>query len=169
MLDGDTAKFAVALGRVPAYVHGGSNYVSVEDVCEGHIAAYERGRAGERYILSHENLTHREIFERIARIVGGKPPRLRVPYPAALAAGLAAQAAAGLAGREPELDVVTARMSRYYFYFTYAKAQAELGYNPRRLDQSIADAHRWLPLAALETLPLSALAKKALALARPGA
>lgn len=135
---------ALARGQVPAYVNGGSNYVDVEDVCAGHIAAYERGRAGERYILAHENLTHKEIFERIARVIGAPAPRWRIPYPFAYLGAAASQAAASVRGGEPRLDLVTARMSRYYFYFTYAKAQAELGFSPGPLDAAIARAYGWL-------------------------
>lgn len=135
---------AVAKGRVPAVTHGGNNYVGVEDVCAGHIAAFERGRSGERYILANENLTHQQIFERIAGIVGVKPPRFNVPYFVALTAGAVSQGAAGLTGHEPDLDLVAARMSRYYMYFTYAKAQAELGFKPGSLDAAIEGAYGWL-------------------------
>lgn len=135
---------AVAKGQVPAVTRGGNNYVDVEDVCTGHVAAFEHGRSGERYILAHENLTHAQIFSRIAQVIGAKPPRWHVPYPLAYVAGAASQGTARLTGREPELDLVAARMSRYYFYFTYAKAQAELGYAPRSLDAAIARAYGWL-------------------------
>jgi dihydroflavonol-4-reductase len=135
---------AVVQGSVPAYVHGGSNYVDVGDVCEGHIRAYERGRAGERYILGNENLTHQDVFARIASLVGGKPPRIRVPYPLALAGGALGELGGKVTGREPHLDLTIARMSRYYFYFSHAKAANELAYRPGSLDASILRAHEWL-------------------------
>jgi dihydroflavonol-4-reductase len=135
---------AVVKGQVPAYTHGGSNYVDVRDVCDGHILAYEKGRTGERYILANENLTHKEVFERIQKLVGGKAPGFRVPYPLAWLGGLGGEITGRLTGNEPQLDLTVARMSRYYFYFTYAKAQAELGFNPGSLDEAIVRAHRWL-------------------------
>jgi len=51
-------------GRMPAYVDTGLNLIDVRDVAAGHILAYERGAAGERYILGHENLTLRAMLER---------------------------------------------------------------------------------------------------------
>lgn len=135
---------AVVKGEVPVYVNGGNNYVDVEDVCEGHVLAYEKGRTGERYILGHENLTHKETFARIARVVGGKAPKYRVPYALAWLGGAAAQAASAVTRGQPKLDLTTARMSRYYFYFTHAKAEAELGYRPRSLDAAIRRQHEWM-------------------------
>lgn len=135
---------AMASGKVPAYTHGGNNYVGVEDVCEGHVLAFERGRAGQRYILGNENLTHKQIFGRIAAIVGKPPPKLRVPHLLVLAAGLMGEAVGRLAGREPSIDLTVARMSRYYFYFSHEKAARELGYRPGSLDDAMAQAYAWL-------------------------
>ncbi len=135
---------AVVKGEVPAYTHGGNNYVDVEDVCEGHVLAYQHGRSGERYILANENLTHKEAFDRIAALVGGKTPKLRVPYPLTWVGGALGELGAKLTGKEPLLDLTIARMSRYYFYFSFAKAQAELGWQPRPVDGAIERAHEWL-------------------------
>jgi dihydroflavonol-4-reductase len=134
----------VVRGEIPVYVNGGNNYVDVEDVCLGQVLAYEKGRRGERYILGHENLTHKETFERVARIVGAQPPRFRVPYALAWAGGAAGNLAAAVTRTPPKLDFATARMSRYYFYFTHAKAEAELGYRPRSLDAAIARQYAWM-------------------------
>ena len=69
-----------AAGRMPAYVDTGLNIVHVDDVAAGHLLAYERGNAGERYILGGEDMSLREILEVIARLEGRKPPRVRLPY-----------------------------------------------------------------------------------------
>ena len=60
-----------ARGRTFLYTGGGTNIVHIDDVAAGHLAAAERGRHGERYILGGENLTHRELFTLLAEIVGG--------------------------------------------------------------------------------------------------
>ncbi len=73
--------------RMPAYVECGLNLVDVRDVAAAHIAAYERGRAGERYIVGAENLTLRAILERLGRITGRPAPALR-PCPPDPPAGL---------------------------------------------------------------------------------
>jgi len=68
-------------GRIPFYVEGGMNIVYAGDVAEGMIAAAGRGRAGERYILAGENLTHEEVFRRTAALIGGRPPSPGSPSP----------------------------------------------------------------------------------------
>ena len=73
-----------ASGRMPAYVDTGLNIVHVDDVAAGHLLAFERGRAGERYILGGEDMTLQAILAEIARLVGRKPPRIRLPYAAVL-------------------------------------------------------------------------------------
>ena len=57
-------------GAMPAFSDTGLNVVDVRDVAEGHLAACERGRVGERYILGAENLTLHQIFEFLAKISG---------------------------------------------------------------------------------------------------
>ncbi len=135
---------ATVKGEVPAYTSGGSNYVDVEDVCEGHALAYEKGRKGERYILAHENISHKAIFERIQGLVGGKAPTMRVPHVFAVVGGAAGELMGRLTGNEPALDLTIARMSRYFFYYSWEKAKRELGYQPRSLDTAILRAHQWL-------------------------
>ena len=60
---------------VVGYVVFGLNVANVADVCDGMLAALDRGRTGERYILGGENLTGRELVERIAEVAGGRAPR----------------------------------------------------------------------------------------------
>src|SRR5665213_3911020 len=69
-----------ACGRMPAYVDTGLNIVHVDDVAEGHLAAFHHGRIGERYILGGQDMTLREILAQIALLVGRKPPRIRLPH-----------------------------------------------------------------------------------------
>ena len=66
-------------GHIPVIPQGGVNFVAVQDVVAGHIAAVEKGRAGERYILGGENLTNRQTTEMACEIVGVKPPRFTQP------------------------------------------------------------------------------------------
>ncbi len=81
-----------ASGRMPAYVDTGLNIVHVDDVAAGHLLAFHRGRSGERYILGGEDMTLREILAHIARLVGRKPPRVRLPYAAVLPIAYVAEA-----------------------------------------------------------------------------
>ena len=81
-----------ASGRMPAFVDTGLNFVHVDDVAAGHLAALRRGRIGERYILGGENVTLRQVLADIAEIVGRRPPRVQLPraaiYPFAFGAEL---------------------------------------------------------------------------------
>lgn len=110
----------VARGRIPAYLAGtGLNVVDVRDVARGHVLAFDRGERGERYLLGGENVALRELFARIARLAGRRPPRLRIPYSVARAA-----AAIRLANQDE------VRLARIPMYFSSEKAQARLGYAP---------------------------------------
>ena len=135
----------VAKGRVPAYPGGGNNFVDVLDVAHGIILAMERGRPGESYILANRdgNLTYQEMFALIARVVGASPPRMRIPYPAALAGGLLFDVAGRLFGFEPDVNSVTARMGYAPHYFTPAKAIAELGLPQSPLEPAVRRAYEW--------------------------
>jgi dihydroflavonol-4-reductase len=132
-----------ARGRTPAYVDTGLNIAHVDDVAAGHLLALERGRSGERYILGGENLSLRDILGRVARLVGRKPPRIRLPHAAVLPIAYVAQAYSRLTGRPTRVTVEGVRMSRKRMYFSSAKAIRELGYRSRAADDAFADAIRW--------------------------
>jgi dihydroflavonol-4-reductase len=125
----------VARGRILAYLAGtGLNVVDVRDVARGHLLAFEQGNRGNRYLLGGENLALQELFARIARLAGRRPPRLRIPYAAARAA-----AALRLANKDE------VRLARLPMYFSSEKAQTRLGYVP-------ADVGSALELAVREVL-----------------
>jgi dihydroflavonol-4-reductase len=132
-----------ASGRMPAYVDTGLNVVHVDDVARGHLLAFHRGRVGERYILGGQDMTLREILGEIARIVGRKPPSLRLPYAAVLPIAYLAEAVAKLSGRHGRVTLEGVRMSRKRMFFSSAKAVRELGYGWRPPAEAFADAVRW--------------------------
>jgi dihydroflavonol-4-reductase len=132
-----------ASGRMPAFVDTGLNLVHVDDVAAGHVAALERGRIGERYILGGENMTLAEMLGRIARLAGRRPPRLRLPRHLIFPLAYAAEAAAHLTGREPFVTVDGLRMAKSCMFFTSEKAKRELGYNARPADVAVRDAIQW--------------------------
>jgi len=75
---------AAASGGIPAFVDTGLNLVHVDDVALGHLAALERGRVGERYILGGQNVPFRQMLHDIAAIIGRKGPKFRLPWYSAL-------------------------------------------------------------------------------------
>lgn len=132
-----------ARGQMPAFVDTGLNIVHVDDVAEGHLAAAEKGRIGERYILGGENMSLAAILAEIAQTVGRSPPRLRLPHNALFPIALGAELAAKITGREPFVTLDGIRMSRKKMYFTSEKASRELAYQPRPAREAIGDAISW--------------------------
>ena len=132
-----------ASGRMPAFVDTGLNLVHVDDVAAGHVAALHKGRIGERYILGGENLSLAEMLARIALLSNRRPPRIRLPRAAIYPLALGAEAAARLTRREPFVTLDGLRMAKYKMYFTSAKAERELGYTARPVDEALHDALEW--------------------------
>jgi len=131
------------LGRMPAYVDTGLNLVDVRDVARGHLAAAERGRSGERYILGARNLTLREILEELARLGGRPAPRVRIPYAVAWTYAAAGTALASLTGREPRAPLDAVRMSRKKMWVRTDKAQRELDFAPGPVEEALRRAIEW--------------------------
>jgi dihydroflavonol-4-reductase len=131
-----------AAGRMPAYVDTGLNIVHVDDVAAGHLAAFHRGRVGERYILGGEDMTLQQILIYIAQRVGRSPPRIRLPYAVILPMAYAAEAVAKITGRSGRLTLEGVRMSRKRMFFSSAKAVRELGYRWRAPSLAFDDALR---------------------------
>src|SRR5207245_5601962 len=96
---------------------------------QGHIAAQEKGRSGERYILGGENLTLKQILDKLAAITGLPSPSVRVPYVLALATGVVDEIFTGrILGREPRATIDAVRMGRKKMFVSSGKAERELGW-----------------------------------------
>jgi dihydroflavonol-4-reductase len=132
-----------ARGRLPAFVDTGMNLVHVDDVAAGHVAALERGAAGERYFLGGDDVPLRQMLLEIAGLTGRRGPRLRLPRGPLFPLATAAEAIATVTGREPLLTRDGLRMSRYRMFFTSEKAMRELGYRPRPHAAGLRDAIEW--------------------------
>ena len=133
-----------AAGRMPAYVDTGLCVVHVDDVADGHVAALQRGRVGERYILGGENLLLRELLALVAAETGRRPPRLRLARELLWPVALGFEAAARLGGIDPLVTRDHLRMARKKMFFSSAKAEAELGYLARPARDAVRDAVAWL-------------------------
>ena len=132
-----------AVGRMPGYVDTGLNLVHVDDVADGHLAAFDKGRIGEHYILGGEDMSLAAMLGEIARIVGRKPPTLAIPRLAVYPLAVAAEAIAYLTGKEPFVTLDGLKMAAKKMYFSSAKAQAELGYRYRPPALALQDAIDW--------------------------
>jgi dihydroflavonol-4-reductase len=130
--------------KFPAYLDTGLNLVDVRECALGHLAALEKGRSGERYILGGENLTLKQILDRLAEITGLPSPQVRVPYVVALAAGVVDELVTGrILGREPRATVDAVRMSRKKMFVSTAKAEGELGWKPVSVKDALRRAVDW--------------------------
>ena len=132
-----------ARGRMPAFVDTGLNLVHVDDVAQGHLAALDRGKIGERYILGGQNVQLSEMLTVIANLIGRRPPRVRLPRSAIVPLALAAETVARFTGREPFVTMDALRMSKYRMFFTAAKAERDLGFTARPFTDALTDAIRW--------------------------
>jgi dihydroflavonol-4-reductase len=132
-----------ASGRMPAYVDTGLNLVHVDDVAAGHLAAWHKGRIGERYILGGQNVLLGDMLREIAQSVGRKPPRLRLPRRLIFPIAYGAEAIAYFTGREPFVTTTGLRLAKDRMFFSSAKAEGELGYRARPYGEAIAEAIAW--------------------------
>ncbi|HWA46521.1 MAG TPA: hopanoid-associated sugar epimerase [Hypericibacter adhaerens] len=140
-----TGKMVVdaASGRMPAYVDTGLNVVHVDDVAEGHILAFERGRIGRNYILGSENMSLAEILGLVAAMTHRRPPRIKLPHGLVIPIAGLAEIGARLTGREPFTTREAVKLARKTMFFTSDRAIEELGYRPRPAREAIADAIAW--------------------------
>ena len=130
-------------GRLPAYVDTGLNLVDVHDVAEGHLLAADRGRAGERYILGHRNMTLLEILQTLAGIAGRPAPRLRLPHWVPLTLAAVDTLVSKLLGREPRVSLESVRLSRHKMFFDAGKAVRELGLPQTPVEEPLRRAVAW--------------------------
>jgi dihydroflavonol-4-reductase len=130
--------------KFPAYVETGLNLVDVTECARGHVAALEKGRPGERYILGGENLTLKQILDRLAEITGLPSPRVKLPYVFAFAAGVVDEAITGrILRREPRATVDTVRMGKKKMFASSDKAARELGWKIVPVGDALRRAVKW--------------------------
>jgi dihydroflavonol-4-reductase len=134
-----------ARGRVlAAPPPGGMNLVAVEDVARAHVAALERGRVRERYLVGGENLTLDEIWALLGEVTGRSVPRRRVPYVLLLGIAWADELRCRIApSARPEVPLEGVRMARDHMYVDCSRAIAELGHSPSSVRDALARAVEW--------------------------
>jgi dihydroflavonol-4-reductase len=119
---------------------GGTSVAHVDDVARGIVAALEKGRSGERYILGGENLSVEQLARETLSILGRPQRTLKIPNGA-----LRAVARIGSALRLPlPFNPAVVPYGTLYWYMTTAKAQKELGVSFRSARATLEDTVRWL-------------------------
>jgi dihydroflavonol-4-reductase len=139
-LPGETSTRIVAnylRGRLPAVVDSYTNIVDVEDVAQGHLLAAEAGRPGERYILGGENLRWSEVVDRIAKISGVRHPLIVLPPEVGGVADALKRA------HVPLGIIEGIRLMAPDWRYSSARARRELGYRPRRANETLRRTVDW--------------------------
>ena len=133
----------VAKRFTPMAPTGGMTLCDVRDVAAGILAALEKGRVGERYILGGHPISYLDAWKLFAQVSGGSAPWFRMGPLIRVAAGGAGDLWGKLSGREPQVNSAAIGMSSLYHYYSSRKAETELGYHCREAEQSVRDAWRW--------------------------
>jgi len=133
----------IATGQMPGYIEGGTNIIDVEDVARGHILAAQKGRIGERYLFGNQNMTVSEYFNLIAEVAGVRPPRIKIPYHAAVAMGHLFEAVAYFTKKPPVVTASEVRIGKLQEWYDCSKAVNELGLPRTPVRQAIEKALNW--------------------------
>ncbi len=134
----------LAAGKTAAVLDCLLNLVDVRALAEGVIAARDKGRSGERYLLTGEDLTMVELAAKVAALAGVAAPRFRVPHWLALAAARIEAGVSAVTRRPPTAPLTGVRLAGRRVRFDNAKARDELGFAPPPVDGALADAVAWM-------------------------
>lgn len=131
-------------GNFPAYVDTGLNIADVHAVAKGHVLAMEKAKPGERYILGGEDLTLKQLLDKLSAISGIPAPTMEVPHFVAMGFAIFDELITGkLLGKEPRATMDAVRMGRKKMYASSAKAQRELGYEVVPVEVALRRAVEW--------------------------
>ncbi|AFY62409.1 hopanoid-associated sugar epimerase [Synechococcus sp. PCC 6312] len=129
--------------QMPAYVDTGLNLIHVRDVAWGHLLAYAKGKTGERYILGHQNLSLKEILEKLAAMTGKAAPKVTIPVIVPLIVAWIDEMVLGQLGKTPSVPVDGVLMSKQKMYYDASKAINELDLPQTSVDQALKEAIKW--------------------------
>jgi dihydroflavonol-4-reductase len=131
-------------GKFPAYMDTGLNLVDVSEVAGAHVAALTKGQAGHRYILGGENLTLKQILDKMSAITGIPSPNVKIPFAVAATYAFFEEWITGrIRGREPRATLEEVRMGRKKMYASSAHAQQELGFRITPVYPAMRSAIEW--------------------------
>jgi dihydroflavonol-4-reductase len=130
--------------KFPAFVDTGLNLVDVAEVARMHVVALDHGTPGERYILGGENLTLKQILDRMSAITGLPSPTMKVPHSVAMAFAFFDENITGkLLGKEPRATVEAVRMGKKMMFASSKKAERELGFQIGPIYNAMRSAIDW--------------------------
>ncbi|MGA2349681.1 MAG: hopanoid-associated sugar epimerase [Terracidiphilus sp.] len=131
-------------GKFPAYMDTGMNLVDVAEVARAHVSALTKGQSGHRYILGGENLTLKQILDKMAEITGLPSPTVKIPFIVAATYAFFEEWVTGrIRKREPRATLEEVRMGRKKMYASSAHAQQELGFRLLPVNPAMKAAIDW--------------------------
>ena len=130
--------------KFPAYVDTGLNLVDVSEVARAHVLALTQGKPGRRYILGGENLTLKQILDKMSAITGIPSPTTKIPFAVAATYAFFEEWITGrIRGKEPRATLEEVRMGRKKMYASSARAQQELGFRILPVYPAMRAAIEW--------------------------
>lgn len=133
-----TGKFPITM------TFGAYNFVDVRDVAIGTVLAGDKGNAGDVYLLCNEFCTVDRFIQLLAEVCHNKPPKIKLGKKIIDIVAPLAEVYYKVSGQTPIFTRYAVRKLCSNCNFSYAKAQRELGYNPRTLKESLADTIKWI-------------------------
>ena len=131
-------------GEMPVGIDGSFNMVDVRDLAAGCIAAADKGRIGEGYILGNEVIRFKTMSQIIAKETGCKPVKFFLPIFIAERIAKRMERRAAKTGEMPMMTTFSVYNLKRNNQFDYSKAQRELGYTTRPLEETLRDQIKWL-------------------------
>ncbi len=130
--------------KFPAYVDTGLNLVDVSEVARAHVMALTQGKPGRRYILGGENLTLKQILDRMSALTGIPSPTVKIPLTVAATYAFFEEWITGrIRGKEPRATLEEVRMGRKKMFASSARAERELGFRVAPVEPAMRAAIEW--------------------------
>lgn len=129
--------------RMPFYVDTGLNLIDVRDVAWGHLLALEKGQKGDRYILGNQNLTLKQILDKLAAIADLPAPKKQIPYWIPYTVAWIEEKILAPLGKKPSISLDGVKMSRQKMFYNPNKAITQLGLPQSSVDLALEEAVNW--------------------------
>ena len=129
--------------RMPFYVDTGLNLIDVKDVAWGHLLALEKGQTGDRYILGNQNLTLKQILDKLAAIADLPAPKKQIPYWIPYTVAWIEEKILASLGKKPSISLDGVKMSRQKMFYNPNKAITQLGLPQSSVDLALEEAVNW--------------------------
>jgi dihydroflavonol-4-reductase len=133
----------VALGTMPVSWGSTMNVVGIKDAARAMVLAEQRGRCGERYLITDRLLTMREFCDLVADIAQKPRPKFFIPLWLMMGICAISQTVMHALGKDTKVSIRSLQLSRRMGDFDNSKARRELGWEPRPFEESIRDAVLW--------------------------